>query len=247
MAIDPHKIDTDLTLEIDEEDITVSEFSSALDHFLGLVKEVSRHVMPSRRAEWLIKVFPGSAGIGLYGKTSVISPSEINVIRDSVLDGIASLEKGHRHPAFSDRAIEHARGIRKAFTKRQGGRVRIWNQNQVSLLVSEQVANNASKFLDAAYEDYGSIEGKLEVLSGHGKLQVLVYDTLDPARPIKCEISDEDLQVALHSFRNRVEAFGKIRYRRDGVPVSVRVERIVPFPSPEEVPSLNEIRGILKG
>jgi hypothetical protein len=85
----------------------------------------------------------------------------------------------------------------------------------------------------------------LEVLSGHGPLRVFVYDPID-SRQIRCDISEKDLQTALASFRKRVEVYGKVRYRRDGMPVSVKVESIVPFPSPEEIPTLEEIRGILR-
>lgn len=247
MAIDSRNLDTDLTLEIDEEEITVAEFTSALDHFLGLVKEVARHVVPARRQEWLIKVFPGSAGIGLYAKPGSFTPSETNNIGQSVLEGIALLEEGKRHHAFSDKAIEHARGINKAFTRRERpGRVRVWKRNDTSRPITSEAASNAARFLDAVYEDDGSIEGKLEVLSSHGKLQLVIYDILS-SKPIKCEISDRDLEVALQEFRNRVEVFGRVRYRRDGAPVSVRVDRIVPFPQPQDIPSLDEMRGILKG
>ena len=49
MAIDPKQIDADLTLELDKDEITASEFTGALEHFIGLVKEVTRSVTARRK------------------------------------------------------------------------------------------------------------------------------------------------------------------------------------------------------
>jgi len=38
---------------------------------------------------------------------------------------------------------------------------------------------------------------------------------------------------------------GKVRYRRDGMPVSVRAKDIIPFPTKDEIPSLSEMRRLL--
>lgn len=246
MAIDSRNLDTDITLELDEDDITLSEFTSALEHFIGLVKEVSKRVSPNLKHQWIVKVYPGSAGIGLSGKTGTVTQNDLGVIRQSVLDGISALENGERHSTFSDKAIEHAMGLNRSFSKRHGqARIRVWNQNKTSKSVTDAVRAGAAKLLDPVYEDDGSIEGTLEVVSGHGTLKVVVYDAVD-SRPIKCELSDKDIQTAIQSFMRRVEVYGKIRYRRDGVPVSVKVEKIIAFPAPEEVPTLDEMRGILR-
>jgi hypothetical protein len=246
MAIDSRNIDTDLTLELDEDEITVSEFTAALGHFLGLVKEVTRRIAPRRPQNWLIKVYPGSAGIGFYGKPGNFTASEMVSIRNTVLEGITSLENGQRPSVFSDRAIDHARGLSNVFAQRKKpSKIRIWSTNEKSLPVKSAVAQTATRILEAVYEDDGSVEGTLEVLSGHGKFEIVVYDPID-GRAIKCEIPEDGMLTSLQSFMKRVEVFGKVRYRKDGTPVSVRVEKIVPFPMKSDIPSVSDVRGILK-
>lgn len=246
MAIDSRNLDTDITLELDEDDITLSEFTSALDHFIGLVKEVSKFVSPNQKHQWIVKVYPGSAGIGLSGKVGTVTQNDLGIIRQSVLDGISALENGERHHTFSDKAIEHAMGLHRSFAKRQGqARIRVWNKNSTSKPITNAVSVGAAKLLDPIYEDDGSIEGTLEVVSGHGTLRVVVYDSVD-SRPIKCELSSKDIHTAIQSFMHRVEVYGKVRYRRDGAPVSVKVEKIITFPAPEEIPTIEEMRGILR-
>lgn len=246
MGIDSKAIDTDITLELDEEEITVHEFKSAFEHFLGLVREVTLAVTPRRHPTWLVKIYPGSAGIGLYPKAGAFAGDEMSVLRQSILSGVQQLEDGKRPAHFTDRAIEHARGITKAFKGRQRpARLRIWNQNKQSMSLKPAIEDTAAKLLEPVYEDDGSVEGTLEILSGHGKFEVVVYDTIN-GHAIKCEVGEPHIKTALNSFMKRVEVYGKIRYRHDGVPVSVKVDRILTFPSREELPSLEDVRGILR-
>ena len=54
------------------------------------------------------------------------------------------------------------------------------------------------------------------------------------------------LQDAFANFRKRVEVSGVIHYRRNGTPISVEVEAIDPLPEDSELPTSNEVRGLLK-
>lgn len=246
MAIDSRQIDTDITLELDEEELTYPEFQASLEHFAGLVREVTKAITPNRKPTWLIKIYPGSAGIGFYPKVGVFTSDELSHVRNAVLSGIEILDKGQRPVHYSDKAIQHARAIRHAFRGRQRpARVRIWSGNERSVPLKQEIEDTAKKILDPVFEDDGSIEGTLEVLSGHGKYEVVLYDPID-GRAVTCEVGTEQMKVALDSFMHRVEVFGKVRYRRDGLAVSVKVEQIIPFPLRDQIPSLESVRGVLK-
>ncbi len=62
----------------------------------------------------------------------------------------------------------------------------------------------AAKFLDAIYEDQGTVEGTLEIVSAHGKIECTVFDYIT-GRGIKCELTESVVETALTSFRKRVE------------------------------------------
>jgi hypothetical protein len=95
------------------------------------------------------------------------------------------------------------------------------------------------------HEDFGSIEGRLERLPGRERLHFAIYEPLG-GQDIRCEIAaDELLEQAMTNFRKRVEVYGTIKYRKDGKPVSIRVEEIVPFPASDKLPSFREVHGIL--
>lgn len=247
MAIDAKKIDTDLTLELDEDEITVAEFTSAFDHFVGLVREVSKALDSNAPREWLIKVYPGSIGVGLYPKPGQSSGS-LHAVRAAVLDGVDALANGRRPAKFTDKAINHAKSISKVFEKRHRptSSIRLWSGNNKSIPVKKQVATEAAKLLDPVFEDYGSVEGRLEVVTAHEKLECTIFDSLGE-RAIKCDLAEGLIPEAIKAFRKRVEVFGRVHYRQDGLAVRVIAERIIKFPDTSEIPSVREMRGILRG
>lgn len=246
MAIESKSIDSEITLELDEEEISLADFAKAFDNFSGLVKELSKQFAPKKdAAAWLVKVYPGSAGIGLTGRPGVFTGAEVNAIRSNLLIGLKELESGARPAFFTDKAVEYSKSLGTLFkAKKAPANVRIWAGQEESIPVSKVIATKAENLLEVAYEDDGAIDGFLEKLSAHGQFEFVVYDALDD-RAIKCEVEERMIQDAWSSFRKRVEVLGKVRYRKDGMPVSVKAKEIIPFPSADEIPSLSEIRLLL--
>jgi hypothetical protein len=246
MAIKASQIESEITLELDEAEITVGEFTNALDHFLGLVREVSKAVDRDSSRDWVLKVYPGSAGVGLSTKPGQ-SAAQLQAVRTAILDGLVALEDGIRPRIFSDKAIEHARAISRVFEKRHRpvSSVRVWSGSTKSMAVKKEIAVEAGKLLDPVFEDFGSVEGKLDVVSAHGKLECTIYDSLGD-RAIKCDIREDLVSFAIEAFRRRVEVFGRVHYRQDGMAVKVIADRIVKFPEKHEIPSVDEMRGFLR-
>lgn len=248
MAIDMNEITSDLTLEIDEEVISIADFGKAFDNFSALVKEVSKGTVPKKNAgAWSVKVYPGSAAIGLSRLDTEFSLEEANAIRLSILDGLKKLAKGIRPIQFTDKAIEHSKQLASLFKARAvQPTVRIWSKKEESFAVTREMATHAGEMLNAAYEEDGTVDGILEKLDAHGKLQFVIYDVIDE-RSVKCEVDEQQLAEAWGSFRKRVEVVGKVRYRKDGMPVSIKASRIIPFPEPSQVPNLQQMRNLLAG
>jgi transposase-like protein len=102
----------------------------------------------------------------------------------------------------------------------------------------------ADDLLAAAYEEDGAVDGVLQKLDGHGKLEFVIYDLIDD-RSVKCEIKEELLSNALSNFNKRVEVIGTVKYRKDGMPVAIRASKIISFPDVSEIPSLIQMRELL--
>lgn len=98
-----------------------------------------------------------------------------------------------------------------------------------------------------AYWDYGSVEGTLDAIQDEaGGLELRIRDPLWK-RAITCFFPEEMLGEAMRLFRQRVELFGEIRYGKDDTPESIRVNRLERLPDDDELPSIEEVQGLLSG
>ena len=118
------------------------------------------------------------------------------------------------------------------------------NHGQCEVNGCPRLATAADNLLAAAYEEDGAVDGILEKVDGHGKLQFVIYDLIDD-RAVKCEINDSLLEQALLSFQKRIEVIGTVKYRKDGMPVGIKASRIINFPDKSEIPSLAQMRALL--
>jgi hypothetical protein len=248
MAIDAKKIDTQLTLEIDEDDIPLSEFTKAYENFVKLVREVAKQVSPKKDSgAWNVRVYEGSAGIGLRGRPGVFTGDEVNVIRGQVISGLEEMERGIRPAVFTDAAVEASRQLSSLFKAQQvPAKIRLWSDRDRAYSVPRKIADSASLMLDAQYEDHGSVDGRLETLSAHNGLEFVVYSLIS-GKSVKCEVTEQLAEIAHKNWRKRVEVVGKVRYRSDGVPVSVKASEIIEYPDPKTLPSLADLRKALAG
>ena len=153
MAIKLEEVTTDITLELDEEVISIADYKKASDSFLDLVKELSKSIADAKISEsdWQVKVYAGSIGVGVL-------PSPTNVYADQVrmamVDGIKSLSKGIRPIEFTDKAIGHAKSLASLFKKAglTKPNVRIWSKREESVDMDRMIATNADSLLESSYE-----------------------------------------------------------------------------------------------
>lgn len=104
----------------------------------------------------------------------------------------------------------------------------------------------AEKGQRADRTDYGSVEGRLEVIQDQGALQIWINDR-PMEQMIKCRLTDGLLAGALKNFRRRVEVSGLIDYGRDGEILGIKAERIDALPDDSDLPAAEDVRGILSG
>lgn len=241
-------IDGDMTLELDGADVTPERFQRAVRAFFGVVGEVTKSVCEGKpRVEWRVQVKQGSNLVGINPMPG-FRPETVGVIASAVRDGIAALEEDGLSPPphFSDTALRYVHELADTtVTKHQQDfRIRLWAKKQI-VPVTNRLAVASTMLLTGQVEDYGSIDGRLQTLSDRGAMRFVIYETLSD-RGVPCFIEPEHLAEAMKSFQQRVEVYGLIRYRPDGMPVSIKVDGIVPFPADDSVPDIHEVHGILR-
>ena len=97
-----------------------------------------------------------------------------------------------------------------------------------------------------AFHTIGTVEGEFGGLDSHGGKQFLLYDRL-AGQKIVCYGDDS---VTLEDLRDlsgkRIAVTGEIRSGRSGERVSINVSSVYVFPRKEDLPSPDEVRGLLR-
>lgn len=246
----PDNITGAIALKLGADDVTPGDFLACTKAFCELLREMTNQIggeMPSDA--WSLRMREGSQILDAKPNLSRMPQAIADRIASVTLDGMHALERSAKQPeGFTEAALEKVRTLSRRAARANGGQMPIWlaAANRQSA-ANTDVFNNCSALLAWQYEDIGTVEGKLEAISAvRGRLQFRIYEPVWN-RPVRCHFADEDiLQEALKLFRCRVEVLGPIRYTKDGLPTSIRVEEITQLPdSSEGLPSYREMRGIL--
>jgi hypothetical protein len=122
--------------------------------------------------------------------------------------------------------------------------IRLWVEKQPMVLGAD-IRETIREDLRLSYKDYGSVEGRLEAIQDHGGLELRIRDAALRIT-VKCHVPEEMLAEVFGNFRKRVEVAGLVRYRRDGTPVSIEATAIEALPDDKDLPTLQDIRGLLR-
>ena len=90
------------------------------------------------------------------------------------------------------------------------------------------------------YRSFGSVEGELKVYTKRKAIELVIIDALTQEKV-------EFLLKKTNEFSLRVAATGWITTNEAGEKLGIEVEKIEFFPAEEELPTVEEITGILGG
>ena len=238
-----------MTLDLSAPEIPAEKFADGVRAFLDLINEVANTVSGKpRTVRWIVSVRPGSALVDFEPRAEKISERELSGIVTTVEGGIVALEAGlSQPPKFSNRAVDHMGRLASILDgrKRDLDHLRVWRGHIRHDVTLQTVANvDALSGIDA--RDWGTIEGELVTISGAHGLQFAVRDEVTK-RSTRCYFGEDIVEDVAGAFLRRVSVSGIIRYRRDGEPVSIKVDEFTILPRREELPDFEDVRGILRG
>jgi hypothetical protein len=242
-------IDADLTLELDGRNVTPEKFMKAVRAFFGLVNEITRELAgPKEFVNWTVQVKDGSNLVGILPAHANVSPVILDNIYALVHEGIASLENSADEPeGLPEPALKHIRdlgSVAGSGDEDDDTKVWIWSR-KLPAPITHKAASHVATLMAESYEDFGSIDGRVQVISDEGDLHVFISEPVG-GRRIRCFFEEEMLPRFLAAFRHRVEVKGKIKYRRDHKPISIFATGLTEYPGSKELPSFREMRGIFR-
>jgi hypothetical protein len=235
-----------LTLDLEGPKITSDRFLRAVDSFFAIVDEVTRQIAGrGAQVKWVVSAKGGSIHLSAAPETTQAEVAiKVPRIVRAVKSGIGLVSRRAERPRyFTDEALRHVRELASVPGARQIETAQVTLANSTAKLTRKTVAN-IDALLGSAIQDYGTLEGRLLVLSAQGGFSIHVVDPLTD-RGVRCWLTDTLFEDAIRAFRKRVSVTGLIHYRRDGQPNSIEVEELSVFPERSELPTAEEVHGIL--
>ncbi len=237
-----------LTLEIKGERISTYTFKKAIENFFNFVNDVSSQMTEKRKPfRWNVDVDKGSILLNLAPEPRKedipIIPNVIKKIESGI--NIITTE-GKRPKYYTDEALNYLRELATTITPQKAGinKINIFtngNQNEVTTKVIPQI----DALLQIRREEFGSFEGRLEVISSRGGYHFNLYEFINDY-PIKCIFKEDIIEKVLGAFGKRIYVFGLIKYKKGGIPSIIHVEKLRIFREKHEIPAAKDVLGILK-
>lgn len=242
-------IDADLTLELQGRNITPEKFMKAVRAFFGLVNEITRELAgPHEFINWTVQVKDGSNLVGILPGNANVRPMVLDNIYALVNEGISCLENSSEEPeGLPEPALKYIRdlgAVAGTGDEDDDTTVRVWTK-KLPAPITHKAAAHVATLLAESYEDFGTIDGRVQVISDEGNLHVFITEPVG-GRRVRCFFEEEMLSRFLAAFRKRVEVKGRIKYRRDHKPISIFATGITEYPSSKDLPSFREMRGIFR-
>ena len=241
----PDQIPTDLTIDLGD-DLSPDEFVAIVRSFMGFVDEITGEQNDNDAViTWKVRVREGSVLIGVEPSENAPG-SRVDLIYKKATTALKAVAEGDiEGSGLTEKGVNHLKKLSSLAGKRGDSKgMNIWIKRQ-SVSIDSSIAKEIQEDWQTSYYDFGTVEGRLEVIEdASGSLRIHVRDILYP-HVIKCFVSDEMIQQVLDSFRRRVEIEGKIHYRRNGTPISIKAQVIEVLPEDSELPKAADVRGIM--
>lgn len=228
----------EVILKFDFEKISVNQFKSGIDGFLLLLQDISRSLVEGDdKIDWNITVASGSDQIIATPEPySGVDPQQV------IDNGVSKLEENVaiRPDYFSDNSLRLLKSL--ASLGDENNKIYIGFNGSFRNLTHRSVAN-VNELLGGKRKSYGSLDGKLDLITDRGGLRFEISDRLTKVN-IRCYINQEDVKKVIEAFGERVKISGLLNYRKDGTITSIKVDefRVV---KDKDRPNFHDMIGIL--
>lgn len=240
-----------LSLEFDSSELRVTQLSELVRHLVAFIRQLESSGDADSTATWIVQSISKQSPLRIdLAPVARAEHAPNDLLRIAglprvVTDGVTRLMSGVDRPAaFSDPALVSLRDLARMATATQ--KLRLYSKG-VTVELTQQLAVNVDKLLEAAYKAYGTVEGHLDVVNVHGKRQYFaVYDDLTAERIESSFSSKVSLDDVARAISRRVAIEGEISYRSNGAIISIVADKLTPFPPDDELPSIRDVLGILR-
>lgn len=234
-----------VALSLDAPELSINRIAELFGELAGLLREVQSEAAPGGGIQWMVESISKSSPLAItvapYGQKSRVPKARLRACSTSVTNGLRQIQKKPVRPRnWSDQALTRAHKI-VTTARNQNASIQVGTQQ-----LDAQFLANVEKILGDTIRSIGSIEGMLEGINVHGRNRTFtVYDALTNERVI-CDFGHRiGIEKIGRAVERRVAVSGEIVYRDSGAIVNMAAQSLEIFPLEEDLPTADDVRGIL--
>lgn len=232
--------------------VDLPDFFRATGNFLGLLQEVDSSVAESKTGNlrWRVTTLQNNPS-PLIGVTPVVARRRLSdtserVEREVIGNVVSLTERGERNRFLSDAALTRVEKLAKTTSKIGGAAIYTEVKDSFSLTttISVKTLTQVRDLTSPKSISFGTIVGSLDTISVHNGLEFRVWDE-ETNRAVRCYLDTKQRSQAMELLGARVLVTGVVRADRYGRPLSMTVETFDSTSVPTELPSIEEMRGLI--
>jgi hypothetical protein len=240
------------TLKMKLTEVPTDQFLKSVQAFYQFLQELTKEVAgPDEKIIWKTSVNRGSAEISFnpYSMTPLPSTKrKLYKVSDEIFEAIETDKEPPKE--FTPQMARHLHAVievTKPTKDDEKGLGMMLLRPKREYELTPELLKPLNKAMHVV-EYYGFIEGELQGITSRKGLKLTIYERIQ-GRPISCYVRQDRIELfekAMQLFNRRVQVYGMMKSKKDGTPLSIDLEDIKPLPQENQIPDLNQLRGIFK-
>ena len=227
--------------------ISVHGFLSAIDNWLKILADLDSAISrePQGSLDWFVTdLSKGSLTVEVESRSRLEEKNVGPEVADAFVTGIEQIEsKGASPPYLSEVGMQKMRQLVRLVGREGTSGFEVTHLEQ-TVEISGRASANIDQLIRVQQHSIGSVEGRLETISIHGRRpRFIVYDALT-RKAITCKFGTEPwLEKVKDALGRRVNASGEVHYNVKAEPLRVELQGLRILREKEELPRTTEVSG----
>ena len=226
--------------------IGLKAFSVAVTNWLRVLADIDSAISgePSGSLTWVVSDLKiGSCSIAAEARSKIEDRDVGPEVSRAFVQGFRILEfEGTTPPYLSESGMRNSKTILRLIGSEGVSGLRVGYQSD-SFELSARASANIDQLLPTKRHAIGSVEGKLEMISLHGKSPRFIVYHHRTRKAVTCKFSADRLEEVKDALGKRVIISGRVHYNAKGEPLRVELDRMRKMLSSSELPSVSQMRG----
>jgi hypothetical protein len=228
--------------------ISLETFAAVIHNSFDILSDLDSAISSEPRGtlEWFVTgVSFSSLVVSLESKSKLPKVDFSPQVVESFVGGLRHIQKEHTTPPyFSDYGLRKAQNLARTLHKNGATAVVIKDvEKEDTVTIEPEITFDLGQLINVRYQEAGSVEGKLEMISIHGVPRFTVYHAIS-RHSIRCKFNPNQLVVVKDALGRRVIVSGIVYFNYKHEPIRVELEDLAILPREAELPSPSKIRGI---